>query len=190
MHTLAVIQEQEEYWNLGIGDPTLIGWLTVAAYLVASFLCIYCALRVSRFPFFSQSVQLPWLWWSLAIILLLLGLNKQLDIQSWFRITGKEVIKTQGWYQHRMTIYMGVATILFTSILTILVFLGRAIQSLWQKYWLILFGIVLLSSYILATGSSNVSCCLRHTKLATVSASIYLDFRNRRYCLYWIFSNE
>ncbi|WP_088242473.1 hypothetical protein [Calothrix rhizosoleniae] len=147
MHILATIQA--EYWQPGIGDPTLIGWLTVLAYLIASFLCVSCALRVNRLPVLRQSAQFLWLWWNLAIILLLLGINKQLDVQSWLRITGKELIRTYGWYQHRITIYIGIATILFISVLAILMFLGRAIRSFWQKYWLVMLGFVLLNSYIL-----------------------------------------
>ncbi|MDJ0795260.1 MAG: hypothetical protein QNJ51_00235 [Calothrix sp. MO_167.B12] len=147
MHILATIQK--EHWQVLIGDPTPIGWLTFVAYLIACFLCVFWALRISRFSSLRQSGQLPWLWWSLAIILLLLGLNKQLDIQSWLRIASKELTIAQGWSNHRSTMYIGSAAVLFTTVLALLVFVGRALRNLWQKYWLVLLGLVFLNSYIL-----------------------------------------
>ncbi len=147
MQIIAIIQP--EHWQPGIGDPTPLGWFTFVEYLFTCFLCVSWALRISRYHSLRQSGQLPWLWWSLAIILLLLGLNKQLDIQSWLRITGKELAIAQGWSDYRNTIYIGSAVVLLSTILAVLVFVVKTLHKIWYKYWLVLLGLLLLNSYIL-----------------------------------------
>src|SRR5689334_14562621 len=96
-------------WSPGIGDPTVAGWITVFAYFAASFLCwrVYRN-RVARAGSSSVPgialVALPWvlallgrrrhlervgvevraraLWMGLTVLLLFLGINKQLDLQT------------------------------------------------------------------------------------------------------------
>ncbi len=81
-------------WEAGIGDPTLIGWITVAAYGAAALLSLRCARRV---PLGRE--HLFWAFSSLA--LLLLGINKQLDLQSLFTQIGRDLAVSQGWYAQR-----------------------------------------------------------------------------------------
>lgn len=81
-------------WSLGIGDPTIVGWVTVSAYLVTSLLCY----RASRFAAAPAERRF---WLILSAVLLALGLNKQLDLQT----LGVDLVRTaaraQGWYAHR-----------------------------------------------------------------------------------------
>ncbi len=75
-------------WTPGIGDPTIVGWLTVLAYLIAALLCWRAGGR-SR-------------WWvALALFLLALAANKQLDLQSLFTAVARDAARAQGWYDAR-----------------------------------------------------------------------------------------
>lgn len=84
-------------WRPGIGDPTFMGWLTVVAYLAAMVLCARVVL--------SPKTPRPdrFFWWSFTAALLLLGINKQLDIQTYFTVLGRRLAKEQGWYSVRRT---------------------------------------------------------------------------------------
>lgn len=86
-------------WHPGIGDPTLIGWLTVLAYFVAGYLC-YRAVRQARTTR-PPNPRLVLAWMALTALMLLLGLNKQLDLQSYFTELGRDAAKAQGWYAER-----------------------------------------------------------------------------------------
>ena len=79
-------------WTLGVHDPTLIGWLTVVAYLGTALLCWQCARLERRQPVF---------WLGAALALLLLGLNKQLDLQSWLNVTARDYAKAVNLYERR-----------------------------------------------------------------------------------------
>jgi len=83
-------------WSPTLGDPTFMGWLTVALYLIAAIL----SAMVTR-----QTGGKERLFWTLTTILLvLLTVNKQLDLQSAFTAIGRCAAKLQGWYEGRQTI--------------------------------------------------------------------------------------
>ncbi len=79
-------------WTPGIGDPSILGWLTVLAYFLASVLC----LRAGR-----EESGSAWPWRALAVALALLGINKQLDLQSLLTVVGRELARAEGWYDRR-----------------------------------------------------------------------------------------
>lgn len=93
----------DDRWVPGIGDPTAIGWVTVAAYLVCALLC-FAAARKRRIGFVRRTPvdrNPASLWVLLAILMLVLGVNKQLDLQSLFTQTGRDLALSQGWYAQR-----------------------------------------------------------------------------------------
>ena len=88
-------------WAPGIGDPTVLGWLTVVAYIVAGLICCKAALAVRspRWPSLWRGEPLFWI--LCAGFLLSLGINKQLDLQTWFTVLGKRLSQDMGWYAQR-----------------------------------------------------------------------------------------
>ncbi|ACK68034.1 conserved hypothetical protein [Rippkaea orientalis PCC 8801] len=130
---------------VGIGDPSLIGWLTVLAYLLTAILCLLCSTkdRANRI-----------IWRIFALILLGLGINKQLDLQSWFTLFGKQVAITQGWYHERRIIQkqfiVGLIALSFSS----LMFLFPLITSQWKRLTLAWVGIIFLITFIIIRAAS------------------------------------
>lgn len=135
-------------WNLAIGDPTVLGWLTTAAFIVTAVLCGAYALHVERMnpscPFRRHRV----FWWSLMVALLLLGINKQLDVQTWLTAAGRDLAKTQGWYAQRRTVQMWFVAGVATVSLALMAFTGWAMRHVWQQHRLALLGILLLVSFV------------------------------------------
>lgn len=99
-------------WSPGIGDATLGGWLTVVAYAVSALLC-WRVLRNASTPKRERRV-----WAVLAIALVALGINKQLDLQTALNEAGRALARAQGWYDSR-TALQGVFIVLvaFTGLL-------------------------------------------------------------------------
>ena len=81
-------------WSPEIGDPTLMGWLTVAAYAVAGVACLLTARR---------SLE-PRFWVILGLVMLALAVNKQLDLQSALTAMGRCISQMQGWYEERRAV--------------------------------------------------------------------------------------
>ena len=81
-------------WQLGIGDPTPIGWITVIAYAAAALLCWRCHQAIS-----ARLVTRFWVLLTLAMVAL--GINKQLDLQTAFTYAARAAAHAQGWYEQR-----------------------------------------------------------------------------------------
>jgi hypothetical protein len=66
-------------WAALVGDPTPRGWVTLFAYLFAAGLCwrAFAATRALPAPRGEA-----WFWALLALLFFVLGLNKQLDLQT------------------------------------------------------------------------------------------------------------
>jgi hypothetical protein len=155
---LAVIVDRK--WVPGIGDPTFFGWFTVLAYLATAVLCVLCAKQAAivpkRYNLDDEDVFLPrkrpsplrWLWWSLGIIMLVLAVNKQLDLQTWFTFTARDLAKSGGWYAERRTYQAGFIIAIASTMFLLIAIVGIAIRYYWSKVWLAIVGLGLLSSFI------------------------------------------
>lgn len=83
-------------WSPGIGDPTVGGWLTVILYFVAA----WRAFRTRRWLAVRARSERR-TWWILGVLLVALGINKQLDLQSALTEFGRMLATEQGWYERR-----------------------------------------------------------------------------------------
>ena len=136
------------HWMPGIGDPTFIGWFITAAYLIASGLCGVCAWRTDRISPIFRSRHHCAFWWCLAVIMLLMGVNKQLDFQCWIIVVGKELALAQGWYSQRRIFQMWFIVGVAISGLILLIWLGWKLKRQWRQYGLALVGILLLITFV------------------------------------------
>lgn len=89
-------------WSPGLGDPNVMGWLTVAVYAVAA---VVTARRGVRGPFaLTSGDRERAFWWLASVVLACLAVNKQLDLQSLLTEVGRCVARAQGWYEDRLTV--------------------------------------------------------------------------------------
>ncbi len=87
-------------WSPGIGDPTVGGWITVLLYVGTAWAC-YRVLSRDRQRKIVLSPDERLIWSLLMVVAILLGINKQLDLQSAMTELAKILAKDQGWYTHR-----------------------------------------------------------------------------------------
>lgn len=90
----AILACADEQWSPQIGDPTFAGWLTVSAYAACAILGVFAFRRTT-----DRREQVFWA--LLALIVLFLCINKQLDLQSLLTAIGRCVSQLQGWYEER-----------------------------------------------------------------------------------------
>lgn len=94
-------------WSPGIGDPSVLGWATVAAYVATAWACARTrtiAGRASRSPEATGSARV---FGVLALALGVLGVNKQLDLQSAATELGRMIARSAGWYERREIVQRG-----------------------------------------------------------------------------------
>ena len=81
-------------WSPSLGDPTVAGWLTVAAYAACA---VLAALVLQR----RVAGRAPLFWLLICLAMAFLAVNKQLDLQSLLTAIGRCVARLQGWYGER-----------------------------------------------------------------------------------------
>ena len=125
-----------------IGDPTFVGWMTVFVYFLATCRCVYKAIECRRAGGNHQ------FWLYLAFFLLCLGINKQLDLQTWFEQNMKAAAQTHGWYQHKIILQQIFIAALGFGVLAALISFRLFLAHTWRNYTLTWIGIMLLSVFI------------------------------------------
>ena len=135
-------------WRPQIGDPHLMGWLTVAVYGIAALLAFWSGRRLR-----TSGRAVPWserlFWPMLAVLMLALMVNKQLDLQSLLTAVGRCFAMADGWYadrrpvQRRFIEILALATCL--GVLGLSVMLRRSLRRL----WLVVLGVGAVCGFVL-----------------------------------------
>lgn len=76
-----------------INDPTGLAWFVVASYLVGA-VATFLAGR-------STNGRDARFWYAAALLLVLLGINKELDLQSLLTDSARSLAREAGWYEQR-----------------------------------------------------------------------------------------
>ncbi|PPE65050.1 hypothetical protein [Caldimonas caldifontis] len=139
---LAVVDPATGRWTPGIGDPTVMGWLTVLAYLGAGGLALVNLQAARR-------TRLAWHYWAaLAALMALLALNKQLDLQTWFTQFGRDLALSQGWYDNRRVVQVAFILLLAGAAAGVSVLLWQQLRQSWRGYRLSAVGVAVLMTFI------------------------------------------
>lgn len=134
-------------WSPGIGDPSAMGWATVAVYFLAALGAFALALKV-------RIGRERLVWGLFALLFLLLGANKQLDLQTAFTELMRIIAKADGWYRIRGTYQryfimgMGAAAVLGVAVLALLM------RRLPSGVWISAAGTCLICAYVLIRAAS------------------------------------
>jgi len=179
------------HWRPGIGDPTFMGWLTVAAYALAALTAWKAALRAKRMP--GTVGGSHGTWWLVSLRMTFLCLNKQLDLQSLFTDIGRVIAWNQGWYQERRELQkwfvIGLLGVSFFGGGFVLVWF----RSFWLKHILLAVGLLFLLTFIVVRAVSfhhidlllksriagvKMNWFLELTGIGLVWLAAWIDYRN------------
>lgn len=130
-----------EGWRPGIGDPEMTGWLTVLAYL----LCFVLSARVWRR---ERGRGGAGFWGLVAVLMLFLAVNKQLDLQSALTALGRCMAHGQGWYENRRIVQAGFILALLTAMAGVLLIGIRVLSGQLRRNGLALAGLAILCAFI------------------------------------------
>ncbi len=132
-------------WSPGIGDPTIFGWSTVVLYVLAALLC-WRARAVSRK---SRPI-----WTLLFCFMAVLGVNKQLDIQSLFTAVARHLAHAQGWYDVRQTLQREFILALSGLIVAFILWAGFKVKKFGWPEKMALIGAASLGGFVAIRAAS------------------------------------
>ena len=143
-----------EQWRLLKGDPTGIGWIITITYFLTFIICLWAGITAQKHKnkkeIYGNGCMLLWI----ALLLLLLGINKQLDFQVLFTIIGRNLAKKQGWYNIR-SVFQTIFVVSFLLIVLILFILwaGR-IKGRWRQCGFHFVGTALILFFVMIRAAS------------------------------------
>jgi hypothetical protein len=143
----------EGRWRPGIGDPSVMGWVTVAAYCLAAVVSFRAAWHEPRTDD-HRAKQPATFWMVLCIVMIALGINKQLDLQSLLTQIGRDVIRSGGWYRERRELQVGfILAVTLVCITAVAAFFWFSRRTL-HKRWLALVGVVFILGFVVIRAAS------------------------------------
>jgi hypothetical protein len=150
-------------WRPGIGDPTFVGWLTVAAYAIASLLAARAFATARRAEArFSESEpnvardqrSMKHLWLLITITMVLLGLNKQLDVQTWLIQTVRDRAYAHGWYNDRRRYQVDFILVISAAAVLVGIALSLRLRRVLRRVIVAIAGLGMLVVFVLIRASS------------------------------------
>lgn len=134
-------------WHPGIGDPNATGWITVAAYAAAVLLCYLCQRQAQPGPHRH-------FWFGLMLIMAALGINKQLDLQTWLTEIGRDLALQYGWYARRRVVQVLFIVAMVLGGLVVSAWLARRLKDLDAYARRAAYGLVVLGGFVLIRAAS------------------------------------
>lgn len=133
-------------WSPTIGDPSVMGWVTVVFYFVTALFVF------SRIP---PSVGRERLFWIvLSVTLIALGINKQFDLQSLFTTIGRCAAKAEGWYGERRQVQVAFILLLASGALAVGAFSLWFLRRELPRISIALVGAFILLGFVVLRASS------------------------------------
>jgi hypothetical protein len=151
-----ILDSMFRVWRSEAGDPDVLGWAITVAYFVAAGLCARTALTSRRGPADIPEGDRPGTWWVLAAGLVLLGFNKQLDLQIFVREIGRRFVNAIGldaqwrWFGRAFVLLMGL------FLLRVLWVAARRVRLQTARHRTLLIGLALLACFAVIRAGTYV----------------------------------
>lgn len=141
-------------WSPGIGDPSLLGWFTVAAYGVCALLCWRARRAARREREAGAPPGSSTFWTVLAAASVALGVNKQFDLQTGLMDWGRTLAQAQGWHESRQIVKLGVGAAVVLAAAALCVWLAVLARHERRRVLPALLGSVALWMFVVMRAAS------------------------------------
>lgn len=144
-------------WHFGIGDSNVMGWVTVVAYAVVAVLCVRAwmsarraehGLAGARSDESENQATLKHLWVVVTIVVVALGINKQLDLQTLGIDSLTDRARSQGWYDDRRRYQLGLVVVLLTVAPVVVVVVAYRLRRVATRAGGALLGLTVLVVFV------------------------------------------
>ena len=133
------------------GDPTILGWVTFGLYMMAAALTLQESKTGQKPP---QNIPIQRAFKSLAILQFILGLNKQLDLQTSLIILGRYVADQAGLhnYYRQIQLFFFVGLLVGSTVAVAVNF--KMLRAFWSAHPWVATGFGLVITYALIRAGS------------------------------------
>jgi hypothetical protein len=130
-------------WRLTISDPGFMGWFTVGSYFACAVVALIAVL-INQ----TGGRRSCFFWSLISLLMILLGVNKQIDLQSLFTEVGGQIAKAQGWMDQRRIVQFWFIVAFGTTALVAFLSFAIIMRGLFKRFMLAFIGLFFLLSFI------------------------------------------
>jgi len=142
-------------WSPRIGDPSIVGWLTVCAYFATAWLCRR-ARNAARHEVAAGAVhRSAALWTALFALFVVLGVIKQFDLLSAVTQLGRMSLRELGWVNHKRALTEGFAALALVVLLVVATSAAWAARKDARRMALPLLGAAELCAFVIVRSTSH-----------------------------------
>lgn len=122
-------------WHAGVGDPTIWGWSITTGYATSAILCGYLAAADQPLGDGHRTVGKSHAFWMvLCAVLFLLGINKQLDVQTLLWLKTRVYLRETGTYNLRLPIQIAlISAVLLCGSALLLALIRLGARRTWGR---------------------------------------------------------
>jgi hypothetical protein len=139
-------------WSPGLGDNHPMGWLTVATYLAAALAAIYAARSMPGVE--PRTWRERVFWWIAAGIMLVLAVNKQLDLQSLLTMIARCHAQLSGWYEVRRIVQEAFIYLIAVGGMVALGLMAVLLRGILGRIWPALLGLGFVCVFVVIRAAS------------------------------------
>ncbi len=150
-------------------DAERAAWIIVSAYVATLILLLVARQR-------TADARERMFWAIAALVILALGLNKQLDLQTDLTAWARHLARDGGWFAYRRQVQAAFITGLTVATLFVTLLAGWLVRRMGGPVWLTLAGLLLLAAFVLLRAASfhHVDVLLR-TQLFGTRAWVVIE---------------
>jgi hypothetical protein len=160
------------------GDPNPIGWTITVAYFVVAGLCFWAGRREKEQSLGrARQWHAPVFWFTLCGLMVALGFNKQLDLQSDLTEVGRSVARSEGWYENRRIVQAIFVFLFACGAIAAVAAAAWFMRDLWRRYRLAFIGIIYLCTFVIIRAASfhHIDTLLYHLPGAQYWVNTFLE---------------
>ncbi|MCU0902972.1 MAG: isopropylmalate isomerase [Tabrizicola sp.] len=139
-------------WSPGLGDNSLMGWVTVMAYLAAAGAAVMAARVMAGSDVSARRERRFWI--IAAVLMALLGLNKQLDLQSLLTMIARCNAQLTGWYDIRRLVQEAFVVVVAAGGLAVIGLLALLLRGITHRVWPALLGLGFVCGFVVIRAAS------------------------------------
>ena len=134
----------QDIWQPHLGDATVGGYALTALYIVASLM--FLRVVVARDGWLPRERLL---WLVCTAVLVLMTVNKQLDLQQTLIWVGRCVARNEGWLDQRLVFQRNFGLMVLTLVAIAVMALGWACRGVIAANWRLILGMALLTGFVI-----------------------------------------
>lgn len=121
-----------------------MGWFTAGSYLACAIIAALWATFLNQ----MEESEACAFWFVISVWMVLLGINKQLDLQSLFAEMGRQIAIAQGWYPQRRVVQFSFIVLFGTMSVAAFAWFARTYREWFRRYALAFCGLFFLLSFV------------------------------------------